>query len=203
MLDYDLVNYKKIFPKWVGQMTNVYYICLLSPNNDQIKIIKEFFPKSKIHISTKRDWKLANRNNNIYDLIFAGNVLMYSEKPIVWFENILESCRYFWNQDSIDSYRNGQNQISIIEEADSMRFSYLPKYKSKFLNSFDLSFFDKNIIDFYMYSFEKSKIKHLRKNKHFLCFMTGFKSSNNKPRMTIPQIFLQYIRMIMYSFEVK
>ena len=165
MVPEDFEQIQKQFSNWKDP--SIKEITLLSPNEEQYQLIKKIFSKANITVYTIKSWKLDYPNKRHYDLICAMNVFMYSKRPILWFENVLNYCRYFWLQDLINRYRNKEGQpIQLGNDGDSMRYSFSPNIQSTFEGAFDLAVFKEKIIDFHAYPTKGG-------NMHFLCCMKG------------------------------
>ena len=194
MIESDLSAYHRYFTKWCEKLYKIEYICMLSPNKIQYNLIKKIFSKSKIHISTVSDWNLNNSNDAKYDLIIACNVFHYSPNPDLWFNNVLNSCRYFWIQDLIDRYRAGDHQLQSKDPVgDSMRYSYLPNYKSEYSESFDLSLYRPYILSFVAYKATPPIEYPSSTCLHFICFMKGFQEANNNPKFSTSMVLCQIL----------
>jgi len=139
---------------------------MLSPNEEQYQLIKKIFPNANIRVYTIKSWNLDKPNKRHYDLICAMNVFHYSKQPLLWFDNVLNSCRYFWLQDLINRYRSTKEGLQLGNDGDSMRYSFSPNIHSSFEGAFDLALFKERIIDFHAYPTKGQSI-------HFLCCMKG------------------------------
>ena len=168
MVPEDYEQMQAAFPLW---KKNHYLkeICLLSPNKKQYQLIKGLFPKSNISVCTVRNWNLSKKNKRKYDLVCAMNIFHYSKQPLLWFNNVLNSCRYFWLQDLIIRYRSEKGMpFQLGNDGDSMRYCFLPEVKSTFKNAFDLSIFAQRIVNFKTYSTQGNPT-----NLHFILNMKG------------------------------
>jgi hypothetical protein len=160
----DLEQILRYFSIWKDQ--SIQEIALLSPCEEQYQLIKKLFPKAHINVYTIRNWNLDYPNKRHYDLICAMNVFHYSKTPPLWFENVLNACRYFWLQDLVNRYRSDKRPCQLGDDGDSMRYCFSPNIHSTFDGAFDLSVFKEKITDFHAYPTEGG-------NMHFLCSMKG------------------------------
>ena len=80
---------------------NYIQICLLSPSYKQYEIFRTRFPKSKITVIEYDSWDLNKKAELYFDLIYAGNIFHYSNKPELWFSNIFNCSRVFLLQQEL------------------------------------------------------------------------------------------------------
>ncbi len=150
---------------------------MLSPNETQYRLIQKIFPNANISVCTIKNWNLNNQSKRHYDLICAMNVFHYAKQPAIWFENVLNACRYFWIQDIINRWRSKPGCYSQFGyDGDSMRYSFLPEIHSDFEGAFDLSKYKEKIIDFHAYP---TKCGPKSENMNFVCCMKGNCTSDN------------------------
>ena len=113
-------------------------ILLLSPNRRQYALLRRRFPSAKILCADKHSWDLSRKEKWWFDLIFAGNVMMYSPNPFVWFDNILACGHRFLVQDVIDR-RRSKFPPYLGSDHDAMRFQFRERgVISEFPHAFDL-----------------------------------------------------------------
>lgn len=113
-------------------------ILLLSPNQRQYAQFRRRFPGAEILCADRLSWDLSRKQKWWFDLIFAGNVFMYSPNPPVWFENILTCGRRLLVQDVINRRRSTVPPYLGLDH-DSMRFQFRQRgVVSEFPHAFDL-----------------------------------------------------------------
>ena len=170
MVPEDYEQMRIYFPLW-KKGHSFTEICLLSPNKKQYQLLRELFPKSNISVCTVRDWNLNEKSKRKYDLVCAMNIFHYSKQPLLWFNNVLDACKYFWLQDLVIRYRSEKGPpFQLGNDGDSIRYCFLPEVKSTFEKAFDLSIFANRIVNFNTYSTESGLEKP---NLHFILNMKG------------------------------
>jgi hypothetical protein len=113
-------------------------ILLLSPNRRQYALFRRRFPGAEILCADRHSWDLSRKQRWCFDLIFAGNVMMYSPSPSIWFENILACARQFLVQDVINR-RRANAAPYLGSDHDAMRFQFRQRgVISEFPRAFDL-----------------------------------------------------------------
>ena len=95
--DIEILN--NFIDNYSSKFKSVKYICLISPSYEQYLVFRKFFPNSKIICSSIKSWNLNKSITSRFDLIYAANVFMYSNDPILWFNNVFKSCKNFIIQD--------------------------------------------------------------------------------------------------------
>lgn len=113
-------------------------ILLLSPNRRQYALFRRRFPGAEILCADRYSWDLSRKQKWWFDLIFAGNVMMYSPDPSVWFENVLACGHRFVVQD-VTNRRRSKVPPYLGSDHDAMRFQFRQREViSEFPHAFDL-----------------------------------------------------------------
>ena len=135
MISDDYTMYLRYFPVWRDTIGEISTVSILSPHPKQLDLIRSLFPNRSIHSLSRQDWDLANSVSREWDLVVAMNVFHYSQSPELWFNNILDSCKWFWIQDLIYRPRGPKG---FGTDGDCMRYSYSPDIVSPYKNAYDI-----------------------------------------------------------------
>lgn len=174
----DLKKYKQIFPYWKDRVGRCKKILLLSPNIQQVLLMRRLFFFSSITIWSQKRYDLNYPMPDSFDLIAAFNIFHYSDNPTLWFDHILPKCKFFLLQDLINRQR--QKLYEFDDDGDSMRYSFSSKgVISKYSGSFDLSQYDHMIEDFVVYDGGGVTGAGIPGALHFLLLMHGTLSKNS------------------------
>ena len=118
--------------------SSIQTILLISPNRQQYDLFRERYSDSRICCADKYSWNLSDKKGWRFDLIFAGNVMMYSPTPALWFENILQCSRLFLVQDLVNRRRSNIPPY-LGSDGDAVRYQYRERgVVSEFPNAYDL-----------------------------------------------------------------
>ena len=164
MIKQDYVSYRTYFPLWYSDEKS---FCLLSPNEEQEKLIRTLFPQSTVTVKRKEDWDLNKKIKDKYDIIIAMNVFHYSPDPELWFNNVFNSCKQFWIQDLVSRKRGTLKDTELDQDGDSARYQFLPDIHSTLLDAFDVNFYKDRIL--YLKTYKGDKDGSL----HFMCKLKG------------------------------
>lgn len=127
---------------------NISSILCLSPSYEEFQLIKEMSHEMShrsqkilsLNYSVRTDWDLNTVSKQYADLIIACNVMMYSNNPKLWFDNIMKSCHTFLCQDVISRQRSDNSEFG--QDGDSMRFRFDGDgdwHVGRDVNAFDVS----------------------------------------------------------------
>jgi hypothetical protein len=160
MIPQDYDQYVKLFDIYKGcELKDCTNNLLLSPCTEQCEVFDRYFNNAINIPSHKGRWDITQPNENKYDLIFAGNVLMYISESKKAIDNVLACCKWFLLQDIIIRWR-GSNEFG--GDGDCMRY-YHKELGTKSINSvcFDISYLGDKIIYFKEYEDERNNISFI------------------------------------------
>lgn len=123
-------------------------VIMLSPNDEQYRLIREEFTGSTIYSLKKASWDLNNPTDDTADLIVACNVFHYSKNPTLWFQHVFAACKFFLIQDLISRKRNGNNELG--DDGDATRYDWRSS-SQKNHPVFDLVVFEDRLLHFQAY----------------------------------------------------
>lgn len=160
MVKEDFVQYCSFILKNQKYFKNIKKIILLSPCEEQKIIFNNFFKKAEIKSLYINEWNLNYESKERADLIFAGNIFMYSDDPELWFFNITKSCKLFLIQDLIERDRSSGEFIYLGNDGDKIRFNYKDD-KTTCKNYYNLDNLDKNILKYISYEDPEKKMLNI------------------------------------------
>lgn len=145
-------------------------------NETQYRLLQKIFPNANIWVCTIKNWNLNNQNKRHYDLICAMNVFHYAKQPTIWFENVLNACRYFWIQDIINRWRSKPVFFTVWLWWRFNALQFFTRHTFWFRGGFWLEHIQEKIIDFHAYP---TKCGPKSGNMNFVCCMKGNCTSDN------------------------
>lgn len=139
MIYSDVTFIARAMNEWKEKLGKCEKIAIHSPSELDFVMLLTMFPQSEISIYTIDSWNLNDRcrDGKRYDLLFCANTFMASPDVDLWFENISEVADKIVIQDLILAWRNGNSELSP-ETGDIRRFCFLPEYKARVNDAYDL-----------------------------------------------------------------
>lgn len=170
----DIAAMRLMFGDWKSKTSGVCNIAILSPSHQEIQLLKELFPEARVTELQQEDWDLNDPGKCDFDLILACNVFMCASQPRVWFENILNRCKYFWIQDNIRAWRTEDRELGgrSGRDNDVMRFSMPPDHMARIEEAYDLTELSHCTEEFYAYPVP-GRVDKGKDAEAFLMFLRG------------------------------
>lgn len=148
MVPADYHNCQTYFSRWAKE-----YGCtsalICSPNYLQEDLVSRLCT-GPIKVLQQEDWNLEKPcpfpNSQV---VVACNVFHYSAQPVLWFQNVLASCQYFWLQDLFSRPRGGNGELGA--DGDKLRFAYGGVRTASIAYRYDLAELGDRLLDFHLY----------------------------------------------------